>query len=306
MDYDQNSIESVWDNILELKKVIKQKTFQEENIVVFHSGGKMHLEDGVQEDEILRFKLNRSSKGKFLSDYISWEYSSKLESRPFGLFIKLYLPYIFLPIAAELLNRAILISHFAQTLDGKIATNSGSSKWIGNEENLMHAHRMRALCEGIIVGRQTLLSDKPRLNVRHCAGDDPKKIIVGRNNCKEEISDILGDNFIEVSTKKTTADCDNSIAMESFDGSKILEELYKKGIQSVYLEGGSKTTSAFLKCSGLDQIQLHISPIILGSGVSNFSLPDINDISEGKHFTNFEFVPVGNSVMFLGNQISQS
>jgi diaminohydroxyphosphoribosylaminopyrimidine deaminase/5-amino-6-(5-phosphoribosylamino)uracil reductase len=92
--------------------------------------------------------------------------------------------------------------------------------------------------------------------------------------------------------------------VSSFNGTEILEKLFKKGVHSIYLEGGSKTTSAFLNCSGLDQIQLHISPIILGSGVSNFTLPEIADISEGISFSEFMFVPVGDTVMFIGNQTS--
>ena len=53
-----------------------------------------------------------------------------------------YLPYCFLSYQAQRLGRAISVSHFAQTLDGKIATLAGDSKWIGNQENLKHAHRI--------------------------------------------------------------------------------------------------------------------------------------------------------------------
>ena len=58
-------------------------------------------------------------------------------------FLKQYIPYALLPLYANKERRTITISHFAQTLDGKIATNGGDSKWIGNQENLVHAHRMR-------------------------------------------------------------------------------------------------------------------------------------------------------------------
>jgi diaminohydroxyphosphoribosylaminopyrimidine deaminase/5-amino-6-(5-phosphoribosylamino)uracil reductase len=298
--------DTIWDNILALKKEVSSLVNSTNQLFVFMVDGKLLLGKDAQSNENKIFSLNITHKVNsiFLSDVISWDFSEKINQVPFGHFIKLYLPYVFLPIASKQLNRAITISHFAQTLDGKIATNSGSSKWIGNSENLLHAHRMRALCEGIMVGRQTMLSDKPKLNVRHCAGENPKKIIVGRNNCKEEISGIIGEDFIEISTQKTGESSKRSISMSSFNGTEILENLFEKGIHSIYLEGGSKTTSAFLNCSGLDQIQLHISPIVLGSGVSNFSLPEVANISEGVHFSQFKFVPVGDTVMFIGNQTS--
>lgn len=298
--------DTIWENILALKKEVSSLINLTNELFVFIVDGKLLLGEGAQsnKNKIISLKITSKVNSRFLSDVISWDFSDKINEVAFGHFIKLYLPYVFLPIASKQLNRAITISHFAQTLDGKIATNSGSSKWIGNSENLIHAHRMRALCEGIMVGRQTMLSDKPKLNVRHCIGENPKKIILGRNNCQEEISEIIGEDFIEISTQKTGASSKRSISMSSFNGTEILEKLFKKGIYSIYLEGGSKTTSAFLNCSGLDQIQLHVSPIILGSGVSSFSLPEVTDISEGIHFSKFMFVPVGNTVMFIGNQTS--
>ncbi|MEO1451963.1 MAG: dihydrofolate reductase family protein, partial [Bacteroidota bacterium] len=65
-----------------------------------------------------------------------------------SVFITHYLPYALLALQAKKQQRAISIGHFAQTLDGKIATETGESRWIGNPENLTHAHRMRALCDG--------------------------------------------------------------------------------------------------------------------------------------------------------------
>ena len=59
-------------------------------------------------------------------------------------FLKVYLSYCYLPILAKANQRAISVAHFAQSLNGMIATQCGSSRWIGNEENLVHAHRMRA------------------------------------------------------------------------------------------------------------------------------------------------------------------
>lgn len=90
-----------------------------------------------------------------------------------------YLPYCFLSVYARRWNRAVAVSHFAQSLDGRIATDWGNSKWIGHEDNRTHAHRMRALCQGILIGSGTLKRDTPALTVRRVEGPDPRPIFLG-------------------------------------------------------------------------------------------------------------------------------
>ena len=97
-------------------------------------------------------------------------------------FLSTYIPFCFLSMLAKKYQRTISVAHFAQTLDGKIATLNGESKWIGNQENLIHAHRMRALCDGILIGNKTLEADQPKLTVRHVKGNDPKRIVLGTSH----------------------------------------------------------------------------------------------------------------------------
>ena len=89
--------------------------------------------------------------------------------------LQLYLPFIWIPLGNKL---PVVYLHVAQSLDGKIATNSGHSKWIGNMENRIHSHRIRALVDGVMIGGNTLRNDKPKLNVRHVEGKDSVKIVI--------------------------------------------------------------------------------------------------------------------------------
>ncbi len=240
-------------------------------------------------------------------------------SKPFGLdvighlelkkeeveFLKLYLPFALLPFYSLKYKKCFAISHFAQTLDARIATCSGESKWIGNEQNLIHAHRMRALCDAIMIGSKTLSIDNPRLNVRLVEGKNPIKVILGGENmsfkglsaidetsivfCRHKrAEDILGEQV--VITKKS-----------NFETSEILNQLYQRGIHSVYIEGGSFTTSSFLNQGSLDQIQLHISAKILGSGTSSIAFEGISNMSESITFLETKFVNMGDEIMFIGN-----
>ena len=83
------------------------------------------------------------------------------------------------PSHARRAQRSFTVSHFAQSLDGRVATDFGDSRQIGCAENLVHAHRMRALCDGILIGATTLRVDRPALNVRYAEGPDPARIVVG-------------------------------------------------------------------------------------------------------------------------------
>lgn len=218
-----------------------------------------------------------------------------------------YLPYSLLPLAAHSLGRTIAVTHFAQTLDGKIATHEGDSRWIGNWENLVHAHRMRALCQGILIGAQTLVSDRPSLTVRHVSGPNPVRIVVGSSardfDCLWESSDA---SVVWVSKEQALHDerltfqavpCQNG-HLNCLD---ILECLYRdQGITSVYIEGGAQTTSYFLQDKAVDIMQLHLSPQIFGSGISAVQLPTIDKVAESLEFDPCYYQRVGDQLMFVG------
>lgn len=207
-------------------------------------------------------------------------------------FLKRYLPYALLPHFARKQNEVFVISHLAQTLDGKIASVSGDSRWIGNEENLIHAHRMRALCDAVMVGAKTHKIDQPRLNVRHVEGQDPLKVVVGSDRAATFAQE-NGRLFIDTSDFECV---DN----DQKDVSQILSALQSKGVKSVYLEGGAATTSSFLKQGEVDQLQIHFSCKILGSGKQGYHFDGIESIDDCIQFKNPRFVPVGNEMMFVG------
>ena len=108
-------------------------------------------------------------------------------------FVCLYGVVALAPVLARRLGRAVAISHFAQSLDGRIATDEGDSRWIGDMDNRVHAHRMRALCGAILVGAETLRRDRPRLNVRHVEGRDPVRVVLGATAEEAEVLVGLGE-----------------------------------------------------------------------------------------------------------------
>jgi len=220
--------------------------------------------------------------------------------------IKTYAPYCFAPLHAQSNQKAFAISHLAQSLDSRIATVSGDSKWIGSPDNLVHAHRMRALCDGVLIGARTLKKDRPRLTVRHVRGRNPTRIVIGSSiDYPNSLLDASPDPVVLIGVRRAFGDAKiDSIEMSRVNGliptSDILRELYRKGIMSVLIEGGSITLSRFIKENNIDILQLHISPMMIGKGLDSFLLPPVKSIAESYRFKTWRYVQQDEGIMFIG------
>jgi len=216
--------------------------------------------------------------------------------------------YVFL-VLTQLKERKkpMVLLHYAQSLDGKIATISGKSQWIGNDENLFHAHRLRALLDGILVGGNTLRNDNPKLNVRKVAGNDPTRVLL----CSEVNS---LDSLLKSSDSKIVCFCNSiydhqhaeQVEVVHFEKNQrptaksILEELKNRGIKSLLVEGGSATGSMFVKEDCVDIVQLHIAPLLFGSGISIYKTDPIDEVDESINFLDTRFDSMGEAIMFTG------
>lgn len=220
--------------------------------------------------------------------------------------MKIYGPYCFASLHSKRWKRAFSVSHLAQSLDGRIATSSGDSRWIGSLGNCVHAHRMRSLCDGVLIGSRTLRRDCPQLTVRHVSGQNPTRIIVGSSvDAVDCLTQASPDPILLVGADiQNQGDAVRSLRLRRKNGfiptSVILKTLHDMEIYSVYIEGGAITLSQFLKDHNTDVLQLHISPIMIGSGVSSLLLPPIQRISASIRFKSHLYTPVDDGIMFIG------
>lgn len=163
----------------------------------------------------------------------------------------------------------------AMTLDGRIATKTGDSKWITNEKSRKWSHCLRHQCDGVLVGRKTVEADNPSLNTRlegiKCS--DPLKIVT---DSYLKLDPESGLKIFSEEMKKNTLfvcveDCDPSRIEKFFDLgievikvkkdensrvclSSLLKELGKRKISSLMIEGGSMIAGSFLNKGLIDQI----------------------------------------------------
>src|SRR3954447_25907486 len=85
---------------------------------------------------------------------------------------------LYLPITSATSARPLTIGHLGQSLDGFIATHSGESRFVTGEENILHLHRMRALCDAVVVGAGTVAADDPQLTTRRVPGPNPLRVVL--------------------------------------------------------------------------------------------------------------------------------
>jgi diaminohydroxyphosphoribosylaminopyrimidine deaminase / 5-amino-6-(5-phosphoribosylamino)uracil reductase len=202
--------------------------------------------------------------------------------------VALYQPYAELPR-----GRPFAVAHLGQSLDGRIATASGVSRWVTGEADLLHTHRMRALADAIVVGASTVRHDDPQLTVRRCGGPNPVRIVI---DCERRLGgdyrvfqDGAAPTLVIAAEDRTRAGerlrhaeiIGLPRAQEGIAPGVIRDALAARGYSFLFIEGGGITISRFLSAGALDRLQLTVAPIILGSGRPSLTLPEIALPGEG-------------------------
>ena len=215
----------------------------------------------------------------------------RLPAGPLGA---LFGPLLAPPRAAD---GCIVVGRLAQTLDGRIATLSGSSQWISGRGDLLHTHRLRALCHAVVVGAGTVRSDDPRLTTRDCGGPHPVRVVLDTDRR-------LGAGLRRVprGPADPAALCRGrarrrpprhrrgaaAAARCAVGGLRIAGDPRGAGgarpDAGIFVEGGGVTVSRFLAAGCLDRLHVTVAPVLLGSGIPAFTLPEAARIADGLRF----------------------
>jgi len=170
-------------------------------------------------------------------------------------------------------QRPYIILKWAQTSDGYFAPETGAQKWISSAASKILVHRWRTEEDAVLVGKNTVLTDNPRLNSREWPGKSPIRIIIDRRLELHEdlhIFDQTQDTII-FNEKKTDVDgMVKYLELEDFDNylpQLIAFQLYLMDIQSLIIEGGAETLNLFIRAGLWDEARVFTAPQSWNAGL---------------------------------------
>ncbi|MGH6725140.1 MAG: RibD family protein [Pseudolabrys sp.] len=192
---------------------------------------------------------------------------------------------LFGPLRRGAADGMVVVGQIGQSLDGRIATESGHSKYINGPAGLTHLHRLRALVDAVVVGVGTALADDPQLTVRRVAGPQPARVVLDPNGRLSPGAKVFaGDGVRRLLVTAAGTRCAPPPGVEvlalpivgkHIAPPAILAALAEAGLRRVLIEGGADTVSRFLAAGCLDRLHVMVAPIILGAGRASFILPPI-------------------------------
>jgi len=192
---------------------------------------------------------------------------------------------LFGPLRTGAADDLVVVGQIGQSLDGRIATESGHSKYINGPAGLDHLHRLRALVDAVVIGVGTALADDPQLTVRRVAGPQPARVVLDPNGRLPASAKVFASDGVRrlLVTAQATRYAPPAgveiLALPTADRHiappAILAALAERGLRRVLIEGGADTVSRFLTAGCLDRLHVMVAPIILGAGRASFILPPI-------------------------------
>lgn len=183
---------------------------------------------------------------------------------------------------------SVVVAQLGQTLDGRIATPTGKSKYINGGAALDHLHRLRAQVDAVMVGVGTLNADDPSLTVRRVTGEHPARVVIDpRGRMPEDaacLHDGLAPVYVITAPGGRVPKGAERIEIEPVEGClpprDIVAALVERELPRILLEGGADTLSRFLGEGAVDFLHLLVAPMIFGSGQTGLELPPIDGLDQ--------------------------
>jgi len=217
---------------------------------------------------------------------------------------------LYLPMCGATGANPITVGHLGQSLDGFIATHSGESQYVTGEENILHLHRMRALCDAVVVGSGTVAADDPQLTTRYVVGPSPLRVVLDPTRRLAERYKVFNDTSAVtlymcgaalVRDGETHVGRATIVALDEgpdgVDVGGVLRELRARGCRRIFVEGGGVTVSMFLEANLLDRLHIAIAPLLIGDGRPAIRLAPRTTLSDC-HRPRYRVFRMGADVLF--------
>lgn len=206
-----------------------------------------------------------------------------------------------------------ITAKWAQTLDGRIATRTRSSKWITGEAARRESHRQRSYHDAVLVGIGTVLADDPQLNVRMVEGHQPWHVILdsslrtpvdARVITPEKTLIFTGPEANPVTRRALSERGVEIVAVPrnggALDVSAVVRVLGEKPFLSVFVEGGSQVVTSFLRARLVNRVMAFIAPKIVGDGCDAVGDLAITHISDAHQLRETEMTQFGDDWLLTG------
>jgi diaminohydroxyphosphoribosylaminopyrimidine deaminase / 5-amino-6-(5-phosphoribosylamino)uracil reductase len=209
-----------------------------------------------------------------------------------------------------MMDRPNVTVSYAQTLDGRLATLGGSSRWISGSESLRFAHTLRSEHDALMVGAGTACKDDPRLTVRHVPGKDPLRVVVDgalripltaavlANGAARGTVLAVTDRAPEAQREEAASLGATVLRLPAREGGRVdlgalLAELYAIGVRSVMVEGGAALITSLLRDRLVDRLAVCIAPKVLGSGIEAVGDLGVRELADSLTLTETSVVRYG-------------
>ena len=217
---------------------------------------------------------------------------------------------LYLPLCSATTERPITIGHLGQSLDGFIATHAGESRWVTGQQNILHLHRLRALCDAVIVGAGTVAADDPQLTTRLVPGSNPLRIVLDpgrRLSSRHRVFTDAAAETLYVCARSLVRPGERhmgaalivglSDAPQGVDVGELVRLLWARGCTRIFVEGGGVTVSMFLEANLLDRLHVAVAPLIIGDGRPAIRLPPRPALGDC-HRPRYRVFRMGRDVLF--------
>lgn len=218
---------------------------------------------------------------------------------------------LYLPVCSATARRPLTIAHLGQSLDGFIATHNGDSRWVTGYENVRHMHRLRALCDAVIVGAGTVAMDDPQLTTRLVEGPNPLRVVLDPSRRLPATRRVFTDQSASTlyvcgrSMVRANERCHGAAAIVGVDEieggwidvAELVRLLRARGCARIFVEGGGVTVSGFLEANLLDRLHVTVAPLLIGDGRPAIRLPPRAALGDC-HRPRYRVFRMGGDVLF--------
>lgn len=193
--------------------------------------------------------------------------------------------------------RPFVVAQLGQSLDGRIATPTGESRWINGAMALDHLHAVRAAVDAVVVGVGTVIADDPQLNVRRVEipqgavqparvvldpkGRMPEGLRLNQPGSGGSVVQVTGPNVAapsgDIAVRRQVVGLDSE---GRFAPSDVVMALFDLGYRRLLVEGGAMTVSAFIDAGVVDRLHVLVAPLLLGAGKTGLALQPIDKVDE--------------------------